>query len=127
MDTVQSRVARETNELFLTEDNYVYAGYPKEKRIYLDAKKQSVEQEEMEKEEEDRLIRPHRWITTIPQLRTHMSTIVVEDLRSKPVAQQELDKSNHNSNKRSRKSIKSKLQKNAEQMQLRFKHMMPIQ
>ena len=67
----------------------------------------------MEKEEEDRLIRPHRWITTIPQLRTHMSTIVVEDLRSKPVAQQELDKSNHNSNKRSRKSIKSKLQKNA--------------
>ena len=53
MDTVQSRVARETNELFLTEDNYVYAGYPKEKRIYLDAKKQSVEQEEMEKEAED--------------------------------------------------------------------------
>ena len=26
----------------------------------------------MEKEEEDRLIRPHRWITTIPQLRTYV-------------------------------------------------------
>ena len=41
-----------------------------------------------------------------------MSSIVVEDLRSKPVAQQELDKSGQKLNKRSRKSITSKSQNN---------------
>ena len=37
----------------------------------------------MEKEEEDRLIRPPRWITALPQMQTHMSSVVVEQLNTK--------------------------------------------
>ena len=43
MDTVQ-RTARKTNDLYITEDNYVYAAYPKQKRTYLDNKKEAIEQ-----------------------------------------------------------------------------------
>ena len=52
MDTVQ-RTARKTNDLYITEDNYVYAAYPKQKRTYLDNKKEAIEQFEMEKEAEE--------------------------------------------------------------------------
>ena len=61
----------------------------------------------MEKEEEERLIRPHRWITSIPQLRTHMSTIVVEDLRSKPLTQHETKEEKQQKKKFRKKSMMS--------------------
>jgi len=53
MDTVQSKGARATNNLYLTKDNYVYAGYPKESRVYINSSNQTIKQDEMEKEAED--------------------------------------------------------------------------
>jgi hypothetical protein len=53
MDTVQ-RTARKTNDLYITEDNYIYAGYPKRKRMYFNKKKENISQFEMEKEAEEK-------------------------------------------------------------------------
>jgi hypothetical protein len=63
----------------------------------------------MEKEEEERLIRPHRWITSIPQLRTHMSTIVVEDLHSKRMMQHKIKEEKQQGKKTRKKDLMGNL------------------